>query len=159
MAFVAHTALPLRRARTATTSVRRPRMSKPTPSQSLPTILLDRNAKNRLQRVAALFSQELNRTASLAAAAAVLAAVASNAAPVHAAADPVQMTGVRQETSAATSRSMSSESSPAPVSNGVQDWRYSQFINAVEKDQVEKVTFSADGQRLLAVDTDGNRFV
>ncbi|PXF42518.1 ATP-dependent zinc metalloprotease FtsH 3 [Gracilariopsis chorda] len=158
MAFVAHTALPLRRARTARTSVRRPRMSKLAPSQSLPTILLDRNTKNRLQRVAALFSQELNRTASLAAAAAVLAAVASNAAPAHAAADPVQMTGMRQETSAAATRSMSSDSSPAPVSNGVQDWRYSQFISAVEKDQVEKVTFSADGQRLLAVDTDGNRF-
>uniref|UniRef100_A0A7S3EE36 AAA+ ATPase domain-containing protein n=1 Tax=Rhodosorus marinus TaxID=101924 RepID=A0A7S3EE36_9RHOD len=42
--------------------------------------------------------------------------------------------------------------------NGPQRWRYSQFIDAVEKDQVEKVTFSADGQRLLAVDVDGNRF-
>ncbi|KAJ8902652.1 hypothetical protein NDN08_005972 [Rhodosorus marinus] len=42
--------------------------------------------------------------------------------------------------------------------NGPQRWRYSKFIDAVEHDQVEKVTFSADGQRLLAVDVDGNRF-
>eukprot|EP00189_Rhodosorus_marinus_P013353 CAMPEP_0184747374 /NCGR_PEP_ID=MMETSP0315-20130426/10510_1 /TAXON_ID=101924 /ORGANISM="Rhodosorus marinus, Strain UTEX LB 2760" /LENGTH=206 /DNA_ID=CAMNT_0027220411 /DNA_START=51 /DNA_END=668 /DNA_ORIENTATION=- len=42
--------------------------------------------------------------------------------------------------------------------NGPQRWRYSKFIDAVEKDQVEKVTFSADGQRLLAIDVDGNRF-
>ncbi|KAI0563633.1 cell division protein FtsH [Gracilaria domingensis] len=158
MAFVSHTAVPLRRPRAANTSLRRPRMSSSSPSPSLPAILLDSKSGNRLQRVATLLSQELNRTASVAAAAAIFAAVAANASPVHAAADPVQMTGMRQETSAAATRSMSSENAPAPVSNGVQDWRYSQFINAVEKDQVEKVTFSADGQRLLAVDTDGNRF-
>ncbi|CAN8070896.1 unnamed protein product [Agarophyton chilense] len=133
-------------------------MTRSAPSPSLPAILLDNTSGNRLQRVAALLSQELSRTASVAAAAAILAAVATNVAPVHAAADPVQMTGMRQETSAAATRSMSSDSTPAPVSNGVQDWRYSQFIDAVENDQVEKVTFSADGQRLLAVDTDGNRF-
>jgi hypothetical protein len=43
-------------------------------------------------------------------------------------------------------------------SRGVQNWRYSEFINAVEENQVEKVTFSADGERVLAVDIDGNRF-
>jgi cell division protease FtsH len=41
---------------------------------------------------------------------------------------------------------------------GVQNWRYSEFMTAVEQDNVEKVTFSADGRRVLAVDTDGNRY-
>jgi len=41
---------------------------------------------------------------------------------------------------------------------GVQNWRYSEFMSAVEEDTVEKVTFSADGRRVLAVDTDGNRY-
>lgn len=93
--------------------------------------------------------------AAAAAAAAIFAAVAGTPAALHAAAAPVQMGGARQESSVAAERSMGD----APtVVNGVQDWRYSQFINAVETDKVEKVTFSADGQRLLAVDTDGNRF-
>ena len=43
-------------------------------------------------------------------------------------------------------------------SSGVQNWRYSEFINAVEENQVKKVTFSADGERVLVVDIDGNRF-
>jgi len=47
---------------------------------------------------------------------------------------------------------------PAASSGGIQNWRYSEFITAVEKDKVEKVTFSADGTKLLAVDIDGNRF-
>ena len=42
--------------------------------------------------------------------------------------------------------------------SGVQNWRYSEFMTAVEQDTVEKVTFSADGRRVLAVDTDGNRY-
>ena len=36
-------------------------------------------------------------------------------------------------------------------------WRYSEFINQVNGDNVEKVTFSSDGQQLLAIDTDGGR--
>jgi len=36
-------------------------------------------------------------------------------------------------------------------------WRYSEFIKEVLADNVEKVTFSSDGQQLLAIDTDGNR--
>ena len=36
-------------------------------------------------------------------------------------------------------------------------WRYSEFIKEVLGDNVEKVTFSSDGQQLLAIDTDGNR--
>jgi len=36
-------------------------------------------------------------------------------------------------------------------------WRYSEFITQVNGDNVEKVTFSSDGQQLLAIDTDGNR--
>merc|ERR1719199_1387339 len=51
---------------------------------------------------------------------------------------------------------------PAPAaektsSNGVQNWRYSEFMSAVEEDNVEKATFSADGKRVLVVDVDGNR--
>merc|ERR1719267_517130 len=37
------------------------------------------------------------------------------------------------------------------------NWRYSEFITEVENDNVEKVTFSSDGQQLLAIDTDGGR--
>jgi len=52
---------------------------------------------------------------------------------------------------------------PAPAaektsSNGVQNWRYSEFMSAVEEDNVEKATFSADGKRVLVVDVDGNRY-
>merc|ERR1719386_519363 len=54
---------------------------------------------------------------------------------------------------------------PAPAaaaektsSNGVQNWRYSEFMTAVEEDNVEKATFSADGKRVLVVDVDGNRY-
>lgn len=158
MAFVSHAGLPLRRLR-ATRSVT-PTMSATSP-RSLPAILLDPTpATPKLHQVSALLSAEAKRAASYAAAAAVLASVAaSSAVPANAAADPVQMTGARQETSASMSRSLGGDpATPAPASNGVQDWRYSEFINAVEKDQVEKVTFSADGQRLLAVDTEGNRF-
>eukprot|EP00186_Timspurckia_oligopyrenoides_P004740 CAMPEP_0182441496 /NCGR_PEP_ID=MMETSP1172-20130603/461_1 /TAXON_ID=708627 /ORGANISM="Timspurckia oligopyrenoides, Strain CCMP3278" /LENGTH=767 /DNA_ID=CAMNT_0024635825 /DNA_START=24 /DNA_END=2327 /DNA_ORIENTATION=+ len=43
-------------------------------------------------------------------------------------------------------------------SNGVQDWRYSEFLKAIQENKVEKVTFSANGQQVLAVDSDGNRF-
>lgn len=35
--------------------------------------------------------------------------------------------------------------------------RYSDFLDMVEKGQIEKVTFSADGQKLVATDTDGAR--
>ena len=127
--------------------------------RSLPAILLDTSAKNRLKEVASLLSHETKRGAAYAAAVAVLAAIATSPSPASAVADPVQMTGARPESSAAATRSMTADpAAPSPAANGVQDWRYTEFINAVEKDQVEKVTFSADGQRLLAVDTDGNRF-
>ena len=35
--------------------------------------------------------------------------------------------------------------------------RYSDFLKLVNADRVEKVTFSADGTKLLGVDTDGTR--
>ena len=35
--------------------------------------------------------------------------------------------------------------------------RYSEFLKLVEDDQIEKVTFSSDGTKLLGVDTDGGR--
>ena len=37
------------------------------------------------------------------------------------------------------------------------DVRYSDFLRLVNADRVEKVTFSADGTKLLGVDTDGVR--
>jgi cell division protease FtsH len=37
------------------------------------------------------------------------------------------------------------------------DVRYSEFLNLVNKDRIEKVTFSADGTQLLGVDVDGIR--
>ncbi|CAM9899560.1 unnamed protein product [Discosporangium mesarthrocarpum] len=39
----------------------------------------------------------------------------------------------------------------------VEDIRYSDFIKAVNNDEIEKVSFSYDGKRLVAVDTDGGR--
>jgi cell division protease FtsH len=36
-------------------------------------------------------------------------------------------------------------------------WAYSTFLDAVEGDQIEKVSVAADGKQLLAIDTDGNR--
>lgn len=39
----------------------------------------------------------------------------------------------------------------------VEDIRYSDFVRAVEKDEIEKVSFSYDGKKLIAVDTDGMR--
>ena len=41
--------------------------------------------------------------------------------------------------------------------NGPADVRYSDFLKLVDADQVEKVTFSADGSQLLGVDVDGTR--
>jgi cell division protease FtsH len=102
----------------------------------------------------------LSSAAQRAAALAVAAALAFNSVaigPVHAA--PV-LNQARQEASPTSERSLGTPDAGArPLANGgVSDWRYSEFINAVEKNNVEKVTFSSDGQRLLAVDTDGNRF-
>jgi len=37
-------------------------------------------------------------------------------------------------------------------------WIYSKFLDEVEKDNVEKVTFSPDGKRAVGVDDDGDRF-
>jgi cell division protease FtsH len=37
------------------------------------------------------------------------------------------------------------------------DVRYSEFLNMVKSDRIEKVTFSADGTQLLGVDVDGAR--
>jgi len=40
---------------------------------------------------------------------------------------------------------------------GLVEVRYSDFVKLVNADQVEKVTFSADGTKLLGVDTNGVR--
>jgi len=39
----------------------------------------------------------------------------------------------------------------------VVDVRYSEFVKMVNSDEIEKVTFSSDGTKLLGVDTDGGR--
>eukprot|EP00550_Attheya_septentrionalis_P005657 CAMPEP_0198280050 /NCGR_PEP_ID=MMETSP1449-20131203/218_1 /TAXON_ID=420275 /ORGANISM="Attheya septentrionalis, Strain CCMP2084" /LENGTH=671 /DNA_ID=CAMNT_0043975313 /DNA_START=61 /DNA_END=2076 /DNA_ORIENTATION=- len=52
------------------------------------------------------------------------------------------------------------ENAPAVVlsrGGAPQDVRYSEFLTLVNKDRVEKVTFSADGTQLLGVDVDGAR--
>lgn len=36
-------------------------------------------------------------------------------------------------------------------------WAYSTFLEAIETNQVEKVSFSADGKQVLSIDRDGNR--
>lgn len=68
---------------------------------------------------------------------------------------PAEMT--QSETSASDARSMAADDNSASAPS-LSNWRYSEFINAVEANKVDKVTFSADGQRALAVDSDGNRF-
>mmetsp|Transcript_13281 Transcript_13281/g.14382 ORF Transcript_13281/g.14382 Transcript_13281/m.14382 type:complete len:846 (+) Transcript_13281:132-2669(+) len=40
----------------------------------------------------------------------------------------------------------------------VQKWTYSTFLDHVEKNEVEKVTFSPDGKKAIGVDSDGDRF-
>jgi len=52
-----------------------------------------------------------------------------------------------------------SRQSPKAVQPGVPEkWIYSKFLDQVEKDDVEKVTFSPDGKRAVGVNTDGDRF-
>eukprot|EP00640_Fibrocapsa_japonica_P000880 CAMPEP_0113935338 /NCGR_PEP_ID=MMETSP1339-20121228/2485_1 /TAXON_ID=94617 /ORGANISM="Fibrocapsa japonica" /LENGTH=714 /DNA_ID=CAMNT_0000937437 /DNA_START=192 /DNA_END=2336 /DNA_ORIENTATION=- /assembly_acc=CAM_ASM_000762 len=47
---------------------------------------------------------------------------------------------------------------PAVIREGVpRTVIYSEFLDLVDADKIEKVTFSADGERLLAIDTDGER--
>jgi hypothetical protein len=38
-------------------------------------------------------------------------------------------------------------------------WIYSKFLDEVEKNDVEKVTFSPDGKKAVGVNTDGDRFI
>jgi len=48
------------------------------------------------------------------------------------------------------SMALAADSSSSP-------WAYSTFLEAVQTDQVEKVSFSADGRQVLCIDKDGNR--
>ena len=49
--------------------------------------------------------------------------------------------------------------SPRAAQPGVPEkWVYSKFLDQVEKDQVERVTFSPDGKKAVGVDNDGDRF-
>lgn len=48
---------------------------------------------------------------------------------------------------------------PKAIQAGVPEkWIYSKFLDEVEKDNVEKVTFSPDGKKAVGVDDDGDRF-
>eukprot|EP00981_Chlorochromonas_danica_P006339 scaffold1365_cov163-Ochromonas_danica.AAC.29 len=40
----------------------------------------------------------------------------------------------------------------------VEKWTYSHFLDEVEKNEVEKVTFSPDGKKAVGTDSDGDRF-
>ncbi|CAM9378910.1 unnamed protein product [Chrysoparadoxa australica] len=46
---------------------------------------------------------------------------------------------------------------PSSMSQVPTEIRYSEFLKLLDKNEIEKVTFSSDGQRLIAVDTDGDR--
>mmetsp|Transcript_11897 Transcript_11897/g.49671 ORF Transcript_11897/g.49671 Transcript_11897/m.49671 type:complete len:729 (-) Transcript_11897:491-2677(-) len=59
-----------------------------------------------------------------------------------------------KETSSTTQKQMNPENS-ASKSKTITKWRYSKFMDAVEADEIEKVTFSADGKQILAADKDG----
>ena len=49
--------------------------------------------------------------------------------------------------------------SPKAVQPGVPEkWIYSKFLDEVEKDHVEKVTFSPDGKKAVGTNDDGDRF-
>jgi len=56
--------------------------------------------------------------------------------------------GLAALTTASTAAVAESRSTP---------WAYSTFLEAVESDQVEKVSFAADGKQVLSIDRDGNR--
>eukprot|EP00281_Chroomonas_sp_CCMP1168_P019430 CAMPEP_0206230700 /NCGR_PEP_ID=MMETSP0047_2-20121206/10413_1 /ASSEMBLY_ACC=CAM_ASM_000192 /TAXON_ID=195065 /ORGANISM="Chroomonas mesostigmatica_cf, Strain CCMP1168" /LENGTH=722 /DNA_ID=CAMNT_0053654169 /DNA_START=54 /DNA_END=2222 /DNA_ORIENTATION=+ len=92
--------------------------------------------------------------------AAALAAAMLSASPALAAdqAPPAMVAPPAQQGAAAAPTAPAAPAKQAAAPGGVQNWRYSEFIEAVEKNKVEKVTFSADGRKLLAVDVDGNRF-
>ena len=47
----------------------------------------------------------------------------------------------------------------AQQSGSPEKWIYSKFLDQVEKDDVEKVTFAPDGKKAVGVNTDGDRFV
>jgi len=104
-----------------------------------------------------------------AALASVLIAGVGGAHPAFAAvtppvATPAATTQAAPATTPATAMVTTPATTPAAATDaavkegGVQNWRYSEFMTAVEGDKVEKVTFSADGKRILAVDNDGNRY-
>merc|ERR1719333_974088 len=62
-----------------------------------------------------------------------------------------QLGGVLAVTTAAISqKALAAEPRSTP-------WAYSTFLQAVNTDQVEKVSFSADGKQVLSIDKDGNR--
>jgi len=63
-----------------------------------------------------------------------------------------QLTGAlaAAASAAVSSKALAAEARSTP-------WAYSTFLQAVQTDQVEKVSFSADGKQVLSIDKDGNR--
>mmetsp|Transcript_27540 Transcript_27540/g.27762 ORF Transcript_27540/g.27762 Transcript_27540/m.27762 type:complete len:863 (-) Transcript_27540:221-2809(-) len=47
----------------------------------------------------------------------------------------------------------------AQQSGAPEKWIYSKFLDSVEKDSVEKVTFAPDGKKAVGVDSEGDRFI
>lgn len=94
------------------------------------------------------------------------AAVASLLAAAPAMADvPSPPPEIQQATKPAQTQSLTFPSSEAPApattsSSGLPEgnqWRYSEFIGAVEKGKVERVRFSKDGSQLQLTAIDGRR--
>jgi cell division protease FtsH len=106
--------------------------------------------------------------AALAALVAALAAASPAAAPLPAHADllssPAPATEVQQAAPQQQSSLFATQQAPALADNqnssglpeGTQ-WRYSEFINAVEQGKVERVRFSKDGSMLQLTAVDGRR--
>jgi len=61
-----------------------------------------------------------------------------------------QMVGLAAAAASVSQSAMAAEPRSTP-------WAYSTFLEAVETDQIEKVSFSADGKQCLSIDKDGNR--
>jgi len=82
-----------------------------------------------------------------------LRAVRTSAQPIMAfdAARRAQLGGALAAAAAAISqKAVAAEPRSSP-------WAYSTFLQSIQSDQVEKVSFSADGKQVLSIDKDGNR--
>merc|ERR1719230_1638576 len=61
-----------------------------------------------------------------------------------------QLTGLAAGLAAMTQAANAAEPRSTP-------WAYSTFLEAIDNDLIEKVSFAADGKQVLSIDKDGNR--